>query len=89
MDINELWNEMAKLEGYTFETLSRGKSFTIKRRNDNYFDVYREGKKLRPIKKQDMELILNNPNESVSFFTNDMQCASYAVSVYNTIVNKG
>lgn len=87
MDINELWNEMEKRDGDTFYT-SRGLSFIIKQRTCNYFDVYRNGKKIRSISKSDMEFILNHPNEQSSVYSKKMFCASYAASVYYTIIEE-
>ena len=87
MDINELWNEMEKRDGETFYTVT-GLPFVIEQRTSNYFDVYRNDKKARLISKDNMEFILNNPNEQRSVYMNEMTCSSYALSVYYTIIEE-
>jgi len=87
MDINTLWNEMIKRDGLTFYTVT-GLPFIIEQKSYNYFDVYREGKKARPITKKNMEFILNHPNEPKSVYRDEMTCASYALAVYYTIVEE-
>lgn len=84
IDIENIWKEMEEMQDFVFYT-KRGLPIKIKKRNENYFDVYRGDKKLIPIKKIDMEFVINNPNEKSEVYQKKMYCASYAFAVYSKI----
>ena len=84
IDIEMLWKEMEEMQGYVFYTIN-GLPFTIKKKNENCFDVYRGDKKLIPIKKTDMKFIINNPNVERHIYRDNMRCASYALAVYSKL----
>lgn len=45
IDIENIWKEMAEMQDFVFYT-KRGLPIKIKKRNENYFDVYRGDKNL-------------------------------------------
>lgn len=88
MNINELWNEVLNYcNGHTFYTI-KGLPFTLERKNSTYVYVNRNGKYVRDISKNNMEFILNNPNENFLIYSKEMQCASYALAVFHELMNK-
>ena len=86
MDINELWaNIMKNYLGYEFRTRTH-LPFVLEYKDSNSVYVNRNGKYVRFITKSNMEFILNNPNEYFKTYSDNMQCASYALAVYDTLV---
>lgn len=88
MNINELWNEVLNYcNGHIFYTI-KGLPFTLERKKSTYIYACRNGEHLRPIAKNNMEFILNNPNENFLIYSKEMQCASYALAVFHELTNK-
>jgi len=86
MGINELWsNIINNYLGYEFHT-RRQLPFTLEYKDTNSVYVNRNGKYVRIISKSNMEFILNNPNEYFKTYSENMQCASYALVVYETLI---
>ena len=72
MNINELWNEVLNYcNGHIFYTI-KGLTFTLERKNSTYVCVYRNRKYVRDIAKNNMEFILNNPNENFLIYSKEM-----------------
>lgn len=88
MDINALWSMIINnYLGYKFYT-RRHLPFTLEYKDSNSVYVNRNGKYVRFITKANMEFICNNPNDFFKTYSEVMQCASYALAVYDTLVNK-
>ncbi|MCR5307418.1 MAG: hypothetical protein K6E24_00230 [bacterium] len=84
MNINELWNEIKNSEGKTFYTV-RGLPFTYELVNSFKLAVDRNGRNVGYINKSDFEYIMENPNESTTFFQDAMRTASYALAIFNKL----
>lgn len=87
VDVENLWKEMEEKQDLIFYT-KEGLPIKIKKRNEHCFDVYRGDKKLIPIKKIDMEFVINNPKEKSNVYQKKMYCASYAFAVYSKLCEK-
>ena len=85
IDIEMLWKEMEEMQDFIFYTIN-GLPFTIKKKNENHFNIYRDGRKITPtLRKKDMEFVINNPNNNTTFYKDKMFCASYALGVYSEL----
>lgn len=86
MDINTLWNEVLNNCGKTFYTKTR-LPFTYERSDSLKVRVYRQGSYVGYINKKDLEFILNNPNEDRHVYRDNMRTSSYALALYDELVN--
>ena len=86
MDINALWNEVLNNCGKTFYTKTR-LPFTYERVDSLKVRVNRQGSYVGYINKTDLEFILNNPNEDRHVYRDNMRTSSYALALYDELVN--
>ena len=85
VDVENLWKEMEEMQGYVFYTIN-GLPFSIKKKNENRFNIYRDGRKITPtLSKKDLKFIINNPNEERHVYRDNMCCSSYALAVYSKL----
>lgn len=86
MDVNTLWsNIINNYLGHEFYTRTH-LPFTLEFKDFNSVYVNRNGKYVRFITKENMEFICNNPNEYFKTYSDVMQCASYALAVYDALI---
>ena len=86
MDINTLWNEVLNNCGKTFYPKTRS-PFTDERVDSLKVRVNRQGSYVGYINKKDLEFILNNPNEDRHVYRDNMRTSSYALALYDELVN--
>ena len=84
--MNYLWsNIINNYIVYEFHTRTH-LPFTLIYKDSNSVYVNRNGKYVRFLTKSNMEYILKYPNEYFKTYSDEMQCASYALAVYDSIV---